>query len=65
MRDRLWDNVSETETLPAEEHADAQRKFMSRSDRALTIIVLAVDPSLLYLLGDLKDPQAVWQKLVE
>ena len=34
---------------------------MSRSDRALTIIVLAVDPLLLYLLGDLKDPQAVWQ----
>ena len=38
---------------------------MTRSDRALAIIVLAVDPSLLYLLGDPKDPQAVWQKLEE
>ena len=27
--------------------------------------MLAVDPSLLYLLGDPKDPQAVWQKLEE
>ena len=36
---------------------------MTRSDRALAIIVLAVDPSLLYLLGDPKDPRAVWQKL--
>ena len=33
---------------------------MTRSDRALAIIVLAVDLSLLYLLGDPKDPRAVW-----
>ena len=65
MKDSLWGIVSGTETLPAEEHVDARRKFMSRSDRALAIIVLAVDPSLLYLLGDPKDPQAVWQKLEE
>ena len=38
---------------------------MTRSDHALAIIVLAVDLSLLYLLGDLKDPRAVWQKLEE
>ena len=57
----LWGIVSGTETSPAEEQADAQRKFMSRSDHALAITVLAVDPSLLYLLGDPKDPQAVWQ----
>ena len=36
-----------------------------RRDRALAIIVLAVDPSLLYLLGDPEDPKAVWKKLEE
>ena len=36
---------------------------MSRRDKALAIIVLAVDPSLLYLLGDPEDPAAVWKKL--
>ena len=38
---------------------------MARKDRALTIIVLAVDPSLLYLLGEPEDPQAVWRRLEE
>ena len=65
MKDSLWDIVSGIEPLPDEEHADAHRKFMSRSDRALAIIVLAVDLLLLYLLGDPKDPRAVWQKLEE
>ena len=38
---------------------------MARRDRALAIIVLAVDPSLLYLLGDLEDTKVVWKKLEE
>ncbi len=41
---------------------EAQRKFL---DCALAVIVLAVDPSLLYLLGEPEDPQAVWKKLEE
>ena len=65
MEDSLWDIVSGIEPLPDEGNADARRKFVTRSDRALAIIVLAVDPSLLYLLGDPKDPWAVWQKLEE
>ena len=52
MKDSVWDIVSGTEEAPGEENTDARRKFMARRDRALTIIVLAVDPSLLYLLGD-------------
>ena len=47
------------------EQADARKKFMARRDRALTIIVLAVDPSLLYLLEEHKDPQAAWRRLEE
>ena len=32
-------------------------------DRALAVIVLSVDPSLFYLIGDPEDPVAVWKKL--
>ena len=38
-------------------------KFVSRRDKALAIIVLSVEPSLLYMLGDPEDPVAVWKKL--
>ena len=38
---------------------------MARSDRALAIIVLSVEPSLLYLIGDPEDPIIVWQKLAD
>ena len=63
MKDSVWDIVSGTEEAPGEDNADVQRKFMARRDRALAIIVLAVDLSLLYLLGDLEDPKTVWKKL--
>ena len=36
---------------------------MSRRDRALATIVLSVETSLLYLIGDPEDPVAVWKKL--
>ena len=65
MEDSVWDIVSGTEEAPGEKNAHAQRKFMASRDCALAIIVLAVDPSLLYLLGDLEDPKAVWKKLEE
>lgn len=39
-------------------------KFTARHDKALATIMLAVDPSLLYLLGpDPTDPVAVWKAL--
>ncbi len=43
VKDSLWDIVTGTETFA---NADARKKFVARSDRALAIIVLAVDPSL-------------------
>ncbi len=44
----LWGIISGTETTPAE--GDEHRaKLLNRKDRALAIIVLAVEPSLLYL----------------
>jgi hypothetical protein len=45
------------------EGGDRRSKFLARRDRALATIVLAVEPSLLYLIGDPEDPVAVWEKL--
>ena len=62
VRDGLWGIVSGTETAPAE-GGDRRSKFLARRDRALATIVLAVEPSLLHLIGDPQDPVAVWKKL--
>ncbi len=62
MRDGLWGIVSGIEVAPAE-GADRQSKFLARRDRALTTIVLTVDPSLLYLIGDPENPVTVWTTL--
>ncbi len=62
VKDSLWDIVTGTETLAEGANADARKKFVARSDRALAIIVLAVDPSLLYLLGEPENPGAVWTR---
>ena len=43
--------------------ADKYAKYVLQKHHALTTIVLGVDPSLLYLLGDPVDPAAVWKKL--
>ena len=65
--------VSEVDTLygesvqtsPAEHEADRYRKFVRRRDHALAIIVLSIEPSLLYLFGDPENPVAVWDKLTD
>ena len=46
---------------PAE--AAAVVKFNMRRDKALAIIGLSVDPTLLYLLDGIDDPKAAWKKL--
>ena len=64
IHDGLWGIVSETEQAPGPDApADSQLKFVSRRDHALATIVLAVEPSLLYLLGNPEDPIVVWKKL--
>jgi hypothetical protein len=64
MRDGLWDIVNNKEKIPTEGDKEIQ-KFLSRRDRALATIVLSVDPSLLYLIGDPDDPVVVWNKLAD
>jgi len=62
IRDGLWGMVNEMEHAP-EDGAYRQAKFVARRDRALATIVLAVEPSLLYLLGNPEDSVVVWKKL--
>ena len=46
----LMSIVSGSERAPAAAEADKYAKFVARRDRALAIIVLSVEPSLLYLI---------------
>ncbi len=64
IKDGLWGIVSGVEAAP--EEGAAREKFILRRDKALATIVLAVDPSLLYLIGaDPKDPAIVWKILAD
>ena len=64
VREGLWGIVSGTEDCPdAETQAEKHVKYLARRDRALATIVLAVEISLLYLLGDPQDPAIVWEQL--
>ena len=58
MCNRLWGIVSRAET-PPETGTDCHAKFITRRDHALAAMVLFVNQSLLYLLGDPTDPAAV------
>ena len=64
MREGLWSIVNESETPPDVGADEAViSKYQARQDKALATIVLSVDPSLLYLLGQPTDPVKVWTKL--
>lgn len=63
LRDNLWFIVSGNETPPETANTDKYAKFIARRDRASTTIVLAMETSLLYLVGDLEDPVTTWKKL--
>ena len=65
IKDGLWGIVQGTEVALGEENAEVRRKYLAKRDRALAVVVLSVEPSLLYLLGDPKDHQVVWTKLEE
>ena len=65
-KDGVWGIVSGTEEAPASD-ADPKEleRYAARRDKALATVVLSVDPSLLYIIGDPVDPIAVWKKLEE
>jgi len=62
MKEGLWNIVDGREIAPAE-GADGYDKYIGRRDKALAIVVLAIDPTLLYLIGEPTDPKIVWTKL--
>ena len=61
----LWSIVSETKESPGEGAITTiVAKYRARKDWALAMIVLSIELSLLYLLGDdPKKPVDVWNKL--
>ena len=63
VKEGLWNIVNGTEKEPAGRDAGQVAKFKTRKDKALATIVLAIEPSLLYLFGDPQDPVVVWEKL--
>ena len=65
MKDGLWGIVDGSDIAPNPEDAEKHAKFVSRRDRALALIVLSVEPSLLYLIGNPKDPVEGWKKLLD
>ena len=68
IRDDLWDIVSGSEKAPNGEAAtaDATKKFKSRSNKALSMLVLSLNPELHYLVGrEPEDPVAVWKLLAD
>ena len=61
----LWGIVNGIETVPEEENANQCAKFLVRKDRALATIVLAVDPTLLYLNRDTEVNLVIVRKKLE
>ena len=65
MKDGLWSIANGSERPPDAAEIEKYAKFVTRRDRALATIVLSVDPSFLYLIGDPEGPIVVWGKLAD
>ena len=64
IKEGLWNVVIGDKNAP--ENQGEQAKYLLRRDRASTMIVLSVDPTLLFLLGpDPKTPAVVLKKLAD
>ena len=63
MKDSLWSLIDGTENVPPQTEAEKYAKYVAKKNKALAIVVLSIEPSLLYLLGDPQDPVVVWEKL--
>ena len=58
----LWSIVTGSERSPTAE-SSRLGEFNLRKGKAVSTIVLTVNPSLYYLIGESTDPQLVWKKL--
>ena len=62
MKEGLWKIVEGTEATPPSDDP-GYKKFVERRDKALVLVVLSIDPTLLYFIGEPTDPKAVWTTL--
>ena len=66
IRDGVWNIVNGTEIVPDSRiEMGLHVKYLSHKDRVLARIVLSLEPSLLYLIGDPDNPGVVWKKLAD
>ena len=68
MKTWLWSIGSWTENAPevhVEADSDVIAKYVARCDSAMASIVLFVNPTLLYVLGDQDDLIVVWKNLLD
>ncbi|KAK4327573.1 hypothetical protein Pmani_001980 [Petrolisthes manimaculis] len=65
IKEDVWSLVDGTEPIPDPTETNKYSKYVLKKNKALAIVVLSVDPKLLYLLGEPEDPKKVWNKLAD
>ena len=66
IRDGVWNIVNGTEIVPDSwTKMGLHAKYLSRKDRTLATILLSLELSLLYLIGDPDDPGLVWKNFAD
>ncbi|KAK3893175.1 hypothetical protein Pcinc_003000 [Petrolisthes cinctipes] len=65
IKEDVWSVVDGTEPIPDPTDTNKYNKYVLKKNKALAIVVLSVDPKLLYLLGEPEDPKEVWNKLAD
>ena len=64
IRDGVWNIANGTEIVPnSRTEMGLQGKYLSRKDCTLATIVLSLELSLLYLIGDPDNPGVVMEKI--
>ena len=61
----LYNIIEEVETAQEDVSSAEFTKFGNRRNKALATILLAVEPKLLYFVGDHRDPVKVWKTLID
>lgn len=67
IRDDLWEITNGSEKAPGgDASAEDKKKFKSRNNKALSMVVLSTKPELHYLVGrEPEDPAVVWKNLAD
>ena len=66
IRDGVWNIVNGTEIVTdSRTEMGLHAKYLSHKGRTLAMIVLSLELSLLYLIGDPDNPGVVWKKLAD